>query len=166
GTPPPETSPGTLPTPPAKKKKRRLWLKIPLVIIALLILLVIFLPQIAGMAFVRNIVVGRVSDNLNGKLAIADWHLGWTGGVVVQGVKIYDDRGTEILNIPRMSTQLSLINAIKGNYDLGDTKVEGPAEFFITVDKDGKTNLDRIAKTSPTEAAPEKKQKGKTEKEP
>src|SRR6476469_2299977 len=90
--------PGTLPAPPAKKKKRRLWLKIPLALLVLLILLVVFLPQIAGMGFVRNIVVSRVNDNLNGKVQIADWHIGWTGGVVVQGVKVFDDHGTEILD--------------------------------------------------------------------
>ena len=89
--------PGTLPTPPAKKKKRRLWLKIPLALLVILILLVVFLPQIAGFAFVRNLVVSRVNDNLNGKLQIADWHIGWTGGVVVQGVKVFDDKGTVIL---------------------------------------------------------------------
>src|SRR4051794_33591047 len=74
--------------PSPKKKKRRLWLKLLGGLVLLILLLVIFLPQIAGMGFVRSLVVSRVNDNLNGKLAIDDWHIGWTGGVVVQGVKL------------------------------------------------------------------------------
>ena len=75
------------PAPPPKKKKRRRWLKITLGMVLVLILLVVFLPQIASMGFVRSIVVGKVNDNLNGKVAIADWSLGWTGGVDVNGTQ-------------------------------------------------------------------------------
>ena len=72
--------------PPAPPRRKRWWLRIVLAVLILIILLVVFLPQIASLGFVRSIVVGKVNENLNGKVAIADWSLGWTGGVDVKGM--------------------------------------------------------------------------------
>src|SRR5207253_3042488 len=128
------------------------WPKVVIGILLIFILLVVFLPQIASLGFVRSIVVGKVNNNLNGKVAIDNWSLGWTGGVDVKGVKVYDESGKEILNVPKVSTKLSLIDAIRGRYKLGKTSVEGPVTFAIVVDKNGKTNLQKIAKETAPKA--------------
>src|ERR1700743_2303570 len=126
---------GEQPVPPPKKKKRRLWLKVLAGLVVLLIVIVLLIPTIAGLSVVRGIVVGRVNDNLNGHNEIDDWSLGWTGGIHVQGVRIFDDAGTKIASIDKMATELSLIDAIRGKYNLGKTSVEG-LDFLLKVDAD------------------------------
>src|SRR5437763_807994 len=120
----PEVPPAEAGSPPVKKKRWR-WLRVIGVLFALLIVLVVLIPTIAGLSFVRSIVISRVNDNLNGHIEIDDWSLGWTGGVVAKGIRIFDTGGTKIASIDRMATQQSLIGAIRGNYHLGKTSVEG-----------------------------------------
>src|SRR5439155_8356214 len=95
----------TLPVPPTpRKKKRRLWLKIPLALLVLLILLVILLPTIASTGMVRAIVLGKVNQNLNGRVEAADWSIGWFGGVDARGIKVFDAKGAPIVQLDHFST--------------------------------------------------------------
>ena len=137
------------PTPAPKRKKRRLWWKLLLGIVVVLILLVLLAPTIASMGFVRRLVLGKVNESLNGKVNISDWKIGWTSGVAANGVHIEDDRGEAIFD-GEASTQLSLLNAIRGNLDLGNTVLKG--NFLIKIDRDGHTNLERLVK--PSESTP------------
>ncbi|HTL29568.1 MAG TPA: hypothetical protein VL282_10105, partial [Tepidisphaeraceae bacterium] len=136
--------------PPPKQKKS--WLKRILigvaVIVVLLVVLVLLAPMIASTGPVRNIVVGKVNDNLNGKVQINDWHLGWTGGLVVEGIRVFDDQNKQILELRKASTQLSLLDAIKGKLDLGKTTVEG-LDFTFVQYPDGTNNFAKLAKQTP-----------------
>lgn len=138
--------------PPPKPRKRRWFLKCVGVVLLIVILLVVFLPQIAGLGFVRSFVVGKINNSLNGKAAINSWSLSWTGGVTVDGVTITDEQGTEILKVDAVKTQLSLIDAARGKLQLGRTEVKG-VEFVIKVDESGKTNFEKIAKTTSSESS-------------
>src|SRR5215213_7208859 len=115
---PPTPAPDAPEPSPKPARKRRRGLKILAVIVVLLILLVLLLPTIAGLGFVRGIVVGRINQNLDGKLQIDDWSLGWTSGITMRGVTLLDDRGEKVAVIDKVSTQLSLIGAMRGKYDL------------------------------------------------
>src|SRR3954470_11033200 len=126
-------------------RKRRRGLKILGVIVVLLILLVVLLPTIAGLGFVRGIVVGKINQNLDGKLEIDHWSLGWTSGIVMRGVRLLDERGEKIAVIDKVSTQLSLIGAMRGKYDLGKTTVDG-CEFWVKLDKEGQSNVAKLPK--------------------
>src|SRR5690349_18088820 len=142
--PPTPASDAPEPSPkPAKKGRRDL--KIVAVILVLLILLVALLPTIAGLGFVRGIVVGKINQNLDGKLEVDDWSLGWTSGVVMRGVRLLDDRGEKVAVIDKVSTQLSLIGALRGKYDLGKTNIDG-CEFWVRLDKEGQSNVSRLPK--------------------
>lgn len=134
---------------PAPKKKRRLWLKLLGGFLVLLILVVLLIPTIASLSVVRNFVLGKVNQNLNGKVNISNWNIGWTSGVQATGVQIEDDQGQPIFD-GEVSTQLSLLSAIGGNLDLGETVLKGT--FVVKIDEDGTTNLARLLK--PSETAP------------
>jgi hypothetical protein len=158
-------------TPPPRKRR---WLRRTLYVLGgllvLIIILVLLIPTIASMAWVRSIVVGKINDNLNGKVQIADWSIGWTGGIKVDGIKVFDDQNRQILEIPRVSTQLSLVNALKGKYYIGDTVVQG-LDFNVIRYPDGTLNLQKLAKSPPTSAnAPQSQDKsqpnGKEESKP
>ncbi len=157
----PEKQP-TPQTPPPKKKKS--WVKRILigvgVIIVLLIVVVLLAPTIASTGAVRGIVVSKVNDNLNGKVQINDWHLGWTGGLVVEGVRVFDDQNKQILELRKAATQLSLLDAIKGKLDLGKTSVEG-LDFTFVQYPDGTNNFAKLARQTPKETKP-KEEKPKT----
>lgn len=159
----PEKQP-TPQTPPPKKKKS--WVKRILIgvgiIIVLLIVLVLLAPTIASTGLVRGIVVSKVNDNLNGKVQINDWHLGWTGGLVVDGVRVFDDQNKQILELRKAATQLSLLDAIKGKLDLGKTSVEG-LDFTFVQYPDGTNNFAKLAKQAPTETKPKGEKPKKNE---
>src|SRR3954449_11773804 len=69
------------PAPAPRRKKKRWWLRVLLTLLILIVLLIVCAPYIASTAPVRSIVVGQINNNLNGSVAIADYSVGWTGGV-------------------------------------------------------------------------------------
>ena len=141
-TPPAEPNPPAAPTPPRKRPK---WVKLLAATAILLVLLVLFIPTIASMGFVRSIVVGKINQNLDGRLAIDDWSLGWFTGTKLYGVHLTGPSGEKIASIEKITTQLSLLSAIRGNYDLGKTDIDG-CEFWIKLDEQGQSNLAKLPK--------------------
>lgn len=134
--------------PPVVKKKKRWWLRIILVLLVLIVLLVALAPYIASTGPVRSIVVSQVNNNLNGSVEIADYSVGWTGGISASGVKVYDAQKNLVLEVPRLVTKLSLIGAIRGDLNLGDTQIDVKLND-VRLDKDGKLNLAGLAKSEP-----------------
>src|SRR5205085_7071884 len=109
------------PPPPARKKRR--WTKVLGLLILLIIALVVCAPYIASTGPVRSIVVGQINNNLAGSVAIEDYSVGWTGGIHATGVQVFDAQKKLVVSVPRLSTQLSLMGAMRGNLDLGDTRI-------------------------------------------
>lgn len=145
-TPPP--SPGDQPTPSKKPRWGRRILIAAGVVLLLLLLLVALSPTIASMGFVRSIVVGKINDNLNGKVAIEDWSLGWTGGINANGITVVDSSGQKAVELRKLHTDLSLIDAIRGRYDLGKVTVDGLRANIVMYD-DGTNNLQKLTKSQP-----------------
>src|SRR6185295_3727595 len=89
------------PTPPntPPKKRRRRWPWVILAIVLLLVLLVALAPTLLSTAPARSIVVSKINNNLNGTLSVSDWSLGWTSGVVLNGVKVDDASGRRIVEV-------------------------------------------------------------------
>src|SRR3982750_2483893 len=69
---------------PVRRRKRR-WLRVVGVIVLILIVLVLFAPYLASMPPVRSFVVSQINKNLAGSVAIADYSVGWPGGVRARG---------------------------------------------------------------------------------
>lgn len=138
------------PVPPPPGKKRRRWLKIIGILLILVILLIVFAPAILSTAPMRNFVVGRINDGLNGRLVIGDWSLGWTGGITIEGVKVFDDRERLILEMRRFQTPLSLIDAAGGDLNLGETTIEGLNLVQLEINEDGSNNYQKLMKETPS----------------
>ena len=130
------------------------------VLILLLGLLLALVPTLLSTGAARTYAVGKINDNLNGHVTIADWSLGWTGGVRLDGVKVFDDANRQILEIAHFNTQLSLIGAARGQYHLGKTVVDG-LDFNAERYADGTLNFAKLAKADTSKgtqkAPPEKK---------
>src|SRR3954447_8665588 len=160
-TPPAQQQPVSEPpaAPPPKRKRRR-WPWVILVLLLLILGVIALAPTIASIGVVRSMVVGKVNNNLNGHVEIADWSFGWGGPQTISGIKVYDDQKRLVLDIPRVKVGISLINAAKQNFALGDDNVIDVASFNVVVDKDGHTNLERLAKTQPSSGTSEKRSGG------
>lgn len=140
---PPPT--GVTPPPPPPRKRKRIWLIAIAVLLVLLILLVLLAPTIAGLGPVRSIVAGQINDNLNGSVEIGSYSLGWTTGITANDVKIYDDQKNLVLQLKKFSTGLSLLDALKGNFALGDTTVDVSLDH-AEVGDDGQLNYLKLIK--------------------
>ncbi|HWE92370.1 MAG TPA: hypothetical protein VG269_00215 [Tepidisphaeraceae bacterium] len=151
---------------PAPRPKKHHWLRRVLIGVGVLVLILLILlalvPTIASTGAARSYVLGKVNQNLNGHVEIADWSIGWTSGIKADGIKVFDDQNRQILEIPHVSTQLSLLGAARGQYHLGKTVVDG-LDFNAERYPDRTLNFARLAKEKP--AAETQKEKSAEEKQ-
>ena len=132
----------------AKKKRRRRWPYVVLVLLLLLGLLVVLLPTIAGTGPARIILVGQINQRLNGRVDIADWSLGWTSPLSVTGMRVYDAQGVQVIELPKLTTGLTLLDAVRGRLHLGKVTVEG-LNALIRRNRTGEINLAQLVPSSP-----------------
>jgi hypothetical protein len=140
------------PAPPPRKRRRWPWILLALLLIVGL--LVVLLPTLASTSPVRSIVESQVNQRLNGRVAIGGYSVGWLDGVRARDVKVYDARQALVLEIDEVRTDLSLLDAARGNLDLGDTVVTLNLTR-LSIDENGNLSyLDLLPKTSPEAPAP------------
>src|SRR5688572_29805839 len=108
---PAESTPQNEPAPAPKKRRLRKWLIALACVIAVILILILLAPTIISTPPVRAMVVSSINENLNGKLAINDWSIGWTSGVTLNGVKIEDEQGVRVIEIASIRVPISLIGA-------------------------------------------------------
>jgi hypothetical protein len=133
------------------RRKRRRFVRVLAVVgvlLLLLILLVLFAPTIASTAPVRSFALGKVNQNLNGKVEVDGLSLGWVSGAKVNGLRVLDASGQPILKLASLTTELSLLDVIRGNYSLGEAVVDG-LEFDARREADGQINFSKLAKGRP-----------------
>ncbi|HEY7088698.1 MAG TPA: hypothetical protein VH518_11455 [Tepidisphaeraceae bacterium] len=146
-TPPPET-----PDPPPRKRRRR-WTWVLLALFLIPMLLVALAPTLISTGVGRSAIVGIVNDYINGYAEIGGLSLGWFSPIEAHDVKVYSEDKRLILDVPRAKINLSLINAIRQKFALGDDSQIDVASFIIHVDENGKTNLEKLPKAK-SAAAP------------
>src|SRR5687768_801608 len=137
--------PNAAPPAPAPRRRRRKWPWVILTLLLILVALVVLGPTIASTAPVRSFVVGKINENLNGRVTIDGWSLGWFSGIRLRDVKVYDEQNAQIAHLPLITTDLKLTDAARGNLALGNTEVN-VASFVARVKEDGSTNFDKLAK--------------------
>ena len=70
-----------------RRRHRWLWL---LTLPAAILLLVLLAPTIMGLSPIRSFVVGKINDQLAGRLTVEDWLLAWISGVHASGISLND----------------------------------------------------------------------------
>ena len=133
-------------TPALARRKRRRWPWVVGIILVLLIGLLLTLPTIISSGAGRSIVVSHVNEHLNGRLQVNDWSFGWATGIRLDGLIIDDASGRQILQLRHFSTGLTLLDALRGKFDLGKTEVEG-LDILVSREADGALNWTHLAKT-------------------
>ncbi len=142
------------PTPPRRKRRwvRRLLLLAVVVVVGLL-LLVALAPTLLSTSPVVSLALKQVNQRLNGRVEVGSVSLGWTTGVRIDGLRVFDDANTQIAQADHVTCPMPLWRAATGKYPLGHTVVDGLA-FDAKVDSQGRLNFASLAKSAPTPATP------------
>ncbi len=147
----PETSPSD--QKPKMKPRHRKLMKILGVVGAVCVLLLVFLPSIASMGWVRSIVLSKVNAQLNGEVQIDDWSFGWFSGTRVHNLRVFQDK-TQIFQAGDISMDISVLSVIRGQmYKLGKTSVRD-VSFVLVRYPDGSNNFAKLSKVSSDPNAP------------
>lgn len=149
-----DTMPGQGGAKPPAIKRRRRWPWIVGAVLLFLLLLLLLAPTLLSSGAGRALVVGQINQRINGRVEIKDISLGWTSGIRIDGLVMFDSAGRQIMQLPHLSSGLTVLNAIRGNYALGKTQVDG-LDVLVSKEPDGSLNWEHLAKSSsPTPAGP------------
>lgn len=133
---------------PARPKRRRRWPVVLGGLLLVLVLLVVLLPTIASTSPARSFVLGKINEQINGRVEIDGWSVGWFSPTTVTGIKVYDENQQLIVSVPRVRLGLSVLSAIRQDFALGNDNVVDVDSFVMRVDEQHKTNLERLPKTT------------------
>ncbi len=143
------------PAMPEKKKSGRWW-KILLGVVGVLVLLVILGPTLMSTGMGKNYIVGKVNAEIPGKVSMEGISLGWFSGAKVQGFKLQDPDGKDVMTAGELTTGLALLDALSSSsLSLGQVKLTGAKAEIVTFE-DGTNNVTRsLMKAAAPEAKPE-----------
>ncbi len=142
--------------PGAPRRKRRLGRVLGIgaaVVLVLLIAAVVLAPTI-GSALAPRLIEGAVNPDIKGSVKVAEASIGWTTGLEVGPVEVYDPEGRLAASL-RVVAPVTLWQAVSGRYwsavslDLGTIVASGSLD--LRQYNDGTTSLDRaFAPKSPS----------------
>ena len=145
--PPPADPPP--PGKPAAKKKKRRWPRVlawtAAVVVVLLVGLVALAPTLVSTAPGTALVAKIAQGQINGKLALSGLSVGWFSGTKLKEAIVEDDNGVRVAELANLTSGLTLLDAIRGNLDLGDASLRLSLPTVV-VKSDGTTNLDHVFK--------------------
>ena len=143
--------------PPAPLRKRRRWLRLVLLLVAILVIggliLAAVAPTLLSTRPVVNLALAQVNKRLNGHVEVGSVSLGWTTGIKIDGLRVFDDAGAQIAQVEHVTCPMPLYKAATGSYPLGHTVVDG-LDFDARYDAAGRLNFARLAKAAPTPSSP------------
>ncbi len=132
--------------PETKKRKKRRWLRWLIIILVILFVLLIAAPSLMSTGLGRNLVVSIANDSLRGRVEIESLSLGWFGPISVTGVKLFDQQGRAVLDVPSLSCEMGLWGVIFSPGRFESLTIDKP-RVDIYLEQDGRMSL--------TEALPE-----------
>src|SRR5262245_59853214 len=142
-----------------KKRRRRPIRRISLwtggTVLVVLVLALIFAPQIGGW-LAPGIIEGQASGAISGKASVGDVSLSWGGPQTLTDVRLAGTDGKQIAKLSASCTA-SLLSLIRGKLDLGEITVTG-GKVDVVKEADGTTNLER-APAPPGNKAAKKEEK-------
>ncbi|HMO25845.1 MAG TPA: hypothetical protein PKB10_06210, partial [Tepidisphaeraceae bacterium] len=124
-------------------------------IVVLLLVLIALAPWIASTAPMRSFILSRVNANLNGRVELVNYSVGWLSGTRAEGIKVYDAQGMLALEVDEFQSPITLIDLIRGNFALGETNVVINLTRIILKPDGTPELLDILPKSDPAPSAPD-----------
>ena len=110
-------------------------------LLALVIVVFLLLPVWISNDQGRAYILDRINARLNGpRIAVDKWSLGWFSSTELTNLRIMQPDGTEMLSCPHVSSGITLLDLIRGNYDLRNTTADA-FELRLTKFADGSESL-------------------------
>lgn len=128
---------------PAGEPRRRR--RYPWVVLALALILagvVAAAPGLLSTTWVRSTALAWYNDTIPGEVAIEDLSLSWLGGQSLEQLVVRDAQGDQVLKLDSVTTDLSLLDALRRRLSLGRTEIRG-LDADLQFGADGTTNLAR-----------------------
>jgi uncharacterized protein involved in outer membrane biogenesis len=133
--------------------KRRSWRRILLTTAgALLVLLVIFYFVATSTAFLKGVILPRVSKAMNAEITVGDASLSPFSQVVLRQLTIKTSGAEPLLQANEVRLRYSLRSIIGGTIKVDEVTLDSPA-IQIVQNADGTSNLDPLLKTQAQPAA-------------
>lgn len=140
-----------------RSKRRKIILGVVGGVALILLLAVVFLPQIAG-AIAPGIIASKSDDAIPGSATVQRVRLSWGGPQRVETLKVLDTKGKEILSAS-VEVDRGLIALATATMDLGTVKVSG-LKADIVRNADGTTNVQQaLVKAQSGSGSPKTKSK-------
>ena len=143
-------------------RKRRKWPRVLATIFVILIVLIVAVYFIGtSSAFLKGVILPRVSKSLNATVTVADADIHPFKQVVLHDLKV-QTTGTDPLFAAReVRARYSLMDIIGGKINVDEATVSAPI-INLVENPDGSSNLDPITKSGKAEEAKEKNKTGET----
>jgi hypothetical protein len=125
---------------PTKKPR---WPKVLIAAAVLLVLGIIFFPQILSSKVGRKFVVSYLASKTNSAVTVESIKTSWFGGTEVRFLMIKDPLGRRI-SVSNLQCDASLWGLLRGKYKLGDTDVNGLFMDYVIDDGRGVDTLERM----------------------
>lgn len=119
-------------------KRRTIILSVLGVLTAVLVIVVIFLPQIAS-GFAPGIIASQSKAAIPGSATVQDVSLSWGGPQRVDSLRLMDSAGKEVLRA-NVEVDRGLFSLIRSNLDLGTVTIAG-LRANVVRNADGSTNI-------------------------
>ncbi len=120
-------SQGPAPAPPQRKcRRRRWWIRFPLGILVLLIILVALAPYLASTATGSRLILSLVNDQIQGRVGVEELSLSWRGPTKLSGLTVVDPAGREVLTVDQAAWPGGVWTALRSREQLGNISVDSP----------------------------------------
>lgn len=130
-TPPPVSPPAPLPATTAPVPRRRRWLKRLLPLLTLVVLGVWFAPVVVAKTDLRNHFARKALADVRGSVEVGSASLGWFSPVELRDVTIKDESGRTILNVPKITSQKTLLDLARNQAEPGEFTIESPTVAVV-----------------------------------
>ena len=109
-----------------RKTLRRI-IQVLLVIVLILVIFVIFaVPAIFSTGKVRQLIISKINNSVQGKTHFSDLSMGWFKGIQIGDLSYKDNSGWLSLKVKSISTKPNYASMLFGNINLGKTQVDAP----------------------------------------
>ena len=138
-------------------RKRHGFLRAIAWILGILIVLVVVVYFVAtSSAFVKGVILPKVSKSLNAQITVTDASISPFSQVVLRDLKIQTTGNEPLVTAPEVRLRYSLMNIIRGHIDVDEITLSSPV-IVLVQNPDGTSNLDPILQSQKKE---EKQTKG------
>lgn len=127
-------------TPSSGPHRRRRYAWILLAVLVIVLVFIAAAPALLSVPPLRNAALGWYNDSIAGEVSVEDISLSWFGGQSARAVVVRESNGDPALRLARFTTDLTLLDALRGRFSLGRTAVTG-LEVDLRFAADGTNNL-------------------------